>query len=270
MTDCPHMADAELWHDGEAGVQAASIARHVAACAGCKAHIDSLRRLDFAAREAGARTKAPASLVSRLHDLEAARPAVPSVQTGPAVPSRRRLFAGFAAAASVAAIGAVAWRRGGAGDMPVAVFGDFATHLAADRHLDLASSNPQAVTDWFAPKVPFDLPRLASLSALDLRGGRLCWLLDRRIAAFNYDRDGDALGLYLADATGLTCANKSLPTVDGAPAMLAQDGLSGAFWQHGGLAHALVGEPAPDVIARFAAQLHSTLSPAGGTGRISV
>jgi len=267
MTDCPHLSDAELWLDGEAGAQSDFIARHVAACPTCKAHIETLRRLDFAAREAGTRIKAPASLLERLHDLDAARPAASVAQPIPANVSRRRLFAGFAAAASVAAIGAVAWRRGDSGDLPMAVFGDFATHLAADRRLDLTEANPQAVADWFSPKVPFTLPHLASLSDLDLRGGRLCWLLDRRIAAFNFDRGDQALSLYLTDARGLTCRNKMLPTVQDAPVILTQDGLSGAFWRDGDLAHALVGQPDTDVIAHFANQLHTYTPPTGGLER---
>ena len=267
MTHCPHLSDAELWLDGEAGEQAGSIARHVAACPTCKAHVETMRRLDFAAREAGTRIKAPASLLERLNDTDAARPAVSAVQPTPATPTRRRLFAGFAAAASVAAIGAVAWRQGESGDLPTAVFGDFATHLAADARLDLAESNPQAVTDWFSPKVPFTLPHLASLSELGLRGGRLCWLLDRRIAAFNFDRGGEALSLYLTDARGLTCRHKVLPKVDEPAIILTDGGLSGAFWRDGDLAHALVGQPAPEIIAYFADQLHTYSPRAGGLER---
>ncbi len=248
MTDCPHLSDTELWLDGEGGARAAQIAQHVAACPACRAHADTIRRLDFAAREAAVRIKAPAGLRSRLDDIDAARPAPQADGV-----SRRRVFAGFAAAASVAAIGSVAaLRQRDSGDLSVAVFGDFATHLAADRNLDLTETNPQAVVDWFSPKVPFDLPRLASLSEVDLVGGRLCWLLDRRIAAFNFNRGSEALGLYVADSDGLTCQHAALPQADESPMLLSDGGLNGAFWQEGAIAHALVGQPAPDVIAHLA------------------
>ena len=254
MTDCSHISDAELWLDGEAGERTEAIARHIAMCASCKSHIENVRRLDFVSREAAIRIKAPESLLNRLDDIDAAKPAPQSAPV-----SRRRLFAGFAAAASVAAIGSVAaLRQRNSDDLSVAVFGDFATHLAADKHLDLTETNPQAVVDWFAPKVPFPLPRLASLSEVNLIGGRLCWLLDRRIAAFNYDRDGEALGLYVADASGLTCQHNALPGAADAPTRISQDGLHGAFWRDGQIAHALVGQSPPDVIAHLSDLLHTS------------
>jgi len=260
MSDCPHILDTELWLDGEAGERTESIARHIGLCRSCKTHVETVRRLDFAAREAALRVKAPESLLNRLDDLDAAQPAP---KTGGV--SRRRAFAGVAAAASVAAIGSVAaLRRNGNEDLSMPVFGDFATHLAADGRLDLVETNPQTVADWFAPKVPFALPRLASLSEVDLIGGRLCWLLDRRIAAFNYDRDGDALGLYVADASGLTCLNSALPRVDQPARIISQDNLNGAFWRDGMIAHALVGQSSPDVIAHLSDLLHTYSVPQTG------
>lgn len=261
MTDCPHILDTELWLDGEAGEQADAIVRHIAMCHSCKAHVETVRRLDFAAREAALRVKAPPSLLSRLDDLDAAQPAPKDVGV-----SRRGLFAGFAVAASVAAIGSAAALRlrKNSADMSMPVFGDFATHLAADGRLDLAETNPQTVADWFSPKVPFALPRLASLSEVDLVGGRLCWLLDRRIAAFNYDRGGEAIGLYVADATGLTASNSELPSADEPALHISQAGLNGAFWRDGEIAHALVGQSAPDVIAHLSDLLHTYSAPQAG------
>ncbi len=256
MNECSRLLDAEMWLDGEAGEQADAIARHVAVCSTCKAHIETLRRLDFAAREAGTRVKATLDLTERLNDLDAARPAAQPVQPV----SRRWMLYGGAAAASIVAVTSFVWRSGNAedrGDLSLAVFGDFATHLDADRDLDLIETNPQRVMDWFAPKVPFPVPRLVSLSDLHLIGGRLCWLLDRRIAAFNFDQNGEALGLYVADATGLTCRHAALPGAGEPPILITQNGLSGAFWREGNLAHALVGEPSEEVIASLAEILHS-------------
>lgn len=255
MSDCPHINDAEMWLDGEAGPRADAIARHIAVCTTCKAHVETLRRLDFAARESAIRVKAPEGLVARLDDVDVARPAQ---QRQPV--SRRWVLSGAAAAAAVAAIGSVVWqgrtRRDG-NDFSLAVFGDFLTHLDADRDLDLVETNPQRVVDWFAPKVPFPMPRLASLSELELVGGRLCWLLDRRIAAFNFNRNGEALGLYVAEASGLTCQDTALPGIDLAPLLVSQNDLNGAFWREGDLALALVGQPASEVVADLADLLHS-------------
>lgn len=254
MNECLHILDAEMWLDGEAGEQADSIARHVAVCSICKAHVETVRRHDFAARESGTQLKAPESLLERLNDLDAAKP-VPKSE-----PVNRRWLLSSAAAASVAVVTSVVWHsrdRTDGNDLSLAVFGDFATHLDADRDLDLVETSSERVMDWFAPKVPFRLPQLASLSELDIIGGRLCWLLDRRIAAFNFDQGGKALGLYVTDASGLTCRHAALPKADEPPILLSQNGLNGAFWSHGGLAHALVGETSSEVIARLAARLHT-------------
>lgn len=261
MNECPHLLDAEMWLDGEADERASAIARHVAACPICKAHVETVRRLDFASREAGILVKAPEALLDRLNDLDAARPAL-ETQTAQSQPvSRRWVFAGMtAAAASVAAVTTIAWRsstREAGEDLSLAVFGDFATHLDADRDLDLTETDARRVMDWFTPKVPFPMPQLASLSELDLIGGRLCWLLDRRIAAFNFNHGGKALGLYVADATGLTCQHAALPKVDEPPTLVTQERLNGAFWRDGDLAHALVGEPSLEVVEQFASLLHT-------------
>lgn len=258
MNECPHLLDAEMWLGGEAGERASAIARHVAVCPTCKSHIETVRRLDFAAREAGILVKAPKALVERLNDLDAAKPAPEARPPQTNAINRRWMVGGIAA--SVAAATAVAWRsseHGSGEDLSLAVFGDFATHLDADRDLDLTETNPQRVMDWFAPKVPFPMPQLASLSELDLIGGRLCWLLDRRIAAFNFDQGGKALGLYVADATGLICQHAALPKADEPPTLVTQDDLSGAFWRDGDLAHALVGEPSPEIVEQLASLLHT-------------
>ena len=254
MTDCPHLLDTEAWLDGEAGERADSFAQHIALCSDCKAHVETVRRFDFAAREAALTVKAPESLLESLSDLDAASPAARPV-------TRRWMFGGVAAAASIAAIGAVAWRGTNRNDLPMAIFGDFAAYLDADKHLDRTESNPQALMDWFSPKVPFSLPHLASLSELNLIGGRLCWLLDRRIAAVNFERKGERLGLYLTDATGLTCRNAALPTAGEPPISVSEDGLNGAFWRSGSLAHALVGQSGPETINRLAGLLHSYAPP---------
>ncbi len=252
MTRCPHIADTALWLDGEAGERAENIARHVLLCPVCKAHADTIRRFDFAAREAASRVKAPPALVERLNDLDAAQP-VPSR----APLTRRRMFGGITAAASVAAVGSAALIHStGSNDLPMAIFGDFATHIAADRKQDVSTTDVEALADWFRPKLPFTLPRLTSLSEFDLIGGRLCWFLDRRIAVFNFEHGGKALGLYLAEADGLTCLNKSLPAADKNPAIVSQDMLNGAFWRNKGLAHALAGEASADVIKEAIRILH--------------
>jgi len=81
--------------------------------------------------------------------------------------------------------------------------------------------------------------------------------LDRRIAAFNFNQGDDAVGLYVAEATGLTCQHAALPKVDEPPMLVTQGRLSGMFWRDGNLAHALVGEPSPKAVAYLAGLIHT-------------
>ena len=254
MSDCPQLIDAESWLDGEAGDRADEIARHIALCAACKAHVDALRRSDFVAREAMSTTPVPDHLLSRLDDIDAAAPV-----TQPRTISRRMALGGFAVAASVAGLGAFALSRNTAnGDLPMAVFGDFATHIDADQKLDIVEANPMRITEWFSGKVPFPMPALASLTDLTLTGGRLCWLLDRRLAALNFEREGRGIGLYLTAEAGLTDHDGNrLPGPGSAPVSESLYGVNGVFWHDGTLAYSLVGQTPPDTIATLAADLRA-------------
>jgi anti-sigma factor RsiW len=252
MTDCKHRLDVEAWLDGEAGEQTDTVAKHIAACAPCKAFVEMQRRFDFAARETALTVKAPPSLLSRLDDLDAEAPS----HVAPV--SRRWTFGAVAASVSALAVGGTLLLRGGSdNEISHAVFGDFATHLDADRKPDLIESDPQRVLAWFAPKLPFSLPPIGALSEVELIGGRLCWLLGRRLAAVNFDRAGAAIGLYVAEAEGLSHNGSALPDGE-TPALIERNGLAAAFWRKNGLAYALIGQPPAPTISRLTDILRSS------------
>lgn len=259
MTECPYRSDAEIWLDGEAGDRSGEIAAHIVRCADCTAHIDRQRDLDDALRGLAGMQQPSDALFIRMDEAD-----IRALRT--VTVTRRQLFAGGLAAASVAGLGSLALlqRRGAREDMPHAVLGDFATHIDADRKPDLIDTDSGRVMGWFESKVPFAMPQLARLSDFDLIGGRLCWLLDRRIAAFNFDRDGEALGLYLTESEGLSGpGGEELPDGTAQPIIVSEYGLTGAFWRSGTLAHALVGQPSLDVIWRSANQLRGGDMPGG-------
>jgi len=239
MSDCDRMIDVEALIDGEAGQEAAAIERHMRACPACRAYRDDIRRNDALLRRA-ARGDAPVpELEARLFGsparAERARPVI----------GRRMMLGGLGVAACAAGLGLML-RPPGAPDAPgplaatdfrMAVLGDFATHIVADRPLDIQGSDTARIVPWVSARVPFVLPGQVTPEGTRLLGGRLCWLIGRRLAAFSFEVDDARIGLYIAGADGLT----GLSGEGAGPVASGRDGLQGAFWRDRGLALGLVG-----------------------------
>jgi anti-sigma factor RsiW len=188
--------------------QAGPLGEHLATCAACGAELARWRALDDEVRRAlGSAPAVPAGLEPRLREAMAeASGTRPRAARRAARPSRRQLL-GLGVAASVAAALALSLRPDGrdlADRLPVieAPIEDMATFLDSGREVDIVSSSPEAVRAWMAQRVGFDPPPPA-LAGLRLVGGRLCYLLDRRLVAYSYERHGRPLTLYLVPAGGL-------------------------------------------------------------------
>lgn len=67
---------------------------------------------------------------------------------------------------------------------------------------DLQTSNKDELERWFVTRVDFAV-HIPSLRDARLRGGRLCYLLDRRIAFAIFEKDGEALSAYVLDGRGV-------------------------------------------------------------------
>jgi hypothetical protein len=107
---------------------------------------------------------------------------------------------GLAAAAAL-----VAWLR------PAASPDAFTTALIADHihyahnpeRLEVSESDPRALQRWFASRLPFD-PQLPQIQGAQVVGGRLCTLRGNRLALAFFDRNGDALSIFVGNADALT------------------------------------------------------------------
>ena len=78
------------------------------------------------------------------------------------------------------------------------------THRVDSRRpFDVVSQNPLVLQRWFEDKVDFTPPLPPVPADLHLAGGRLCFFLDRRIAAYMYVADGRAVSLYVMREAGL-------------------------------------------------------------------
>ncbi len=228
MSECERMIDVDALIDGEAGEEAADIERHIRSCETCLAYAVDIRRNDALLRLAGEANEPGDELEQRLFGPQR------NVQ-----PSRRMVFAGLGAVACLGGIGFFMRSPSGAGkaNFRDAVLGDFATYIAADKPLDIAASEAARVVPWIAARVPFVLPERVAPDGATLLGGRLCWLVGRRLAAFNFEVEQAPVGLYIAGADGLT----GLPEEGVFPVQGARDGLQGAFWRERGLALGIVG-----------------------------
>ena len=199
MTNCPDDLALEAFVDEEDGANHAKILCHLQGCQDCRNKVQDLRALDDLVRQVERQTVAPRTFVDRLRQESVAR----NVRR-PAVNRRYLLGGGMAVAACLG--GVVAFRQfsnDGVHDLQTTLFGDFRTLVAADRQLDFLSKDLGDVSAWFAPRVPFEMPKLASLGSLETRGGRLCWLAERRFAAVDFDAPDGTLCLYICRSENL-------------------------------------------------------------------
>ena len=253
MTNQCKLFDAvNAYLDGEAGDKAAEIERHLTNCTTCRAYAQEIKRVDTALRTDITETKAPASLRARLEEKDE-RFTVPVHSRSS---TRRRFMVGLGMAAGVGGIAIAATQLltdPGRQEMAPTLFGDFATLLAADKRLDFDSTKPSEIFAWFKPKLPFSLPNLKALQDMGPQGGRLCWLMERRTAAFYCVSQGDSFCLYVTDA-GALVVNKNAPLPLGKipPVLIDHMGIRGAFWQTRGLAFAIVGQPSIEKISMLA------------------
>lgn len=118
--------------------------------------------------------------------------------------NRRALLAGSggALAAGLAAFAIIS--RLGRIDPVETFFSDYETFLLKDRALDVAATDMVQLAGWFGDRLPFDLPPVSSKRGdVRLVGGRLCWLLDRRLASLSYETPHGPVVLYIMSAKGI-------------------------------------------------------------------
>lgn len=245
---------------------ASALDAHLEACASCRRRLSAERELKLAVRAKVRPHHAPAGLAAAIarEVREEARSGLPA----PA-PRRRRLLAAAALAIAAAALGAALVLtdgrphpgRTGAG---VARASPIATTLIDDhiRYLgqrgaeQLATRDPREAERWFASRldIAVTLP-FADREVLALTGGRLCYVLDRRVALLFYTHGTRRLSLFVMSASGLGFEGMDL--VDLAHARCATETYKGfevVCWMDRGLLYALVSErreaPLAGLVAR--------------------
>ena len=120
---------------------------------------------------------------------------------------------------------------------------DLHTFVISQRPLDITSTDPQHLRRWFQERVDFAPPLLpVQAGRARLTGGRLCYFLERRVAAFMYTADGRYLALYVMPRRGL-------PRPRGGTVLAAQratvhevQGYTHLLWSYSDLLYSLVSD----------------------------
>ncbi|MGI9503669.1 MAG: hypothetical protein ACR2RE_11500, partial [Geminicoccaceae bacterium] len=140
---------------------------------------------------------------------------------------------------------------------------DFSTYRDSGRSLDIASRDPEIIRSWFTSRLAFEAPRLkANVAGFDLVGGRLCWLLQRRLSAFAYQREDQTVSLYVMTAHDLTVPNGTFdPELGSSLSSHEVDGFRTMIWQAGALVYTVVSDiPKQDMSIFLAALARSQMA----------
>lgn len=134
---------------------------------------------------------------------------------------------------------------------------DFLTYRDSGRRLDITSRDPEIVRHWFDSRLTFEVPKLEpKLADFDLLGGRLCWLLDRRLASFAYGGDNHSLALYVMMAYNIPLADSRFDPALGVSLLFHEfDNLWTVIWRSGSLVYAVVSDLPQEDLSTFIADL---------------
>ncbi|MGI9486885.1 MAG: anti-sigma factor family protein [Geminicoccaceae bacterium] len=261
----------EAFVDGECGADDRKmISDHLESCATCRQHVDELRALNNTISAGLVEVKAPSDLWQRIEaqlpgDLDDYRPA--KIR-----PWSKRPIWQMAIAASLLVMLALPagwtwqWMRQD-NSLIIAPIQDFSTYRDSGRSLDIASRDPEIIHNWFTSKLTFEAPKLkANIAGFNLVGGRLCWLLKRRLSAFAYQRGGQALSLYVMKAHDLILPSG---TFDPELGIILSSHEIGDFrtmiWRAGDLVYAVVSDISNQDMSIFLAALARSQMAASGT-----
>ncbi|MCP4767261.1 MAG: hypothetical protein GY875_13420 [Gammaproteobacteria bacterium] len=132
-----------------------------------------------------------------------------------------------------------------------ALINEFHTFVASHRALDFSDTQPAKIRSWFGDKVDFRVPLPVKSADLQLAGGRLCNMLDQRIASFMYQVDDAWVSLYIMRSVS---ASQS----PGASNELLLQGYGFIDWESQGLHYSLVGDLPVERLREIAERLRST------------
>lgn len=257
----------EAFVDGECNAdEGGMVSEHLEHCAACRERVDGLRKLNRTITASLGEVKAPGDLWQR---IEARLPENPDDHRPLKAKSRfRQPVWQMAIAASVVMMLALpaglTWQWMQQDDSIIAApIQDFSTYRDSGRSLDIASRDPDIIRSWFASRLTFEAPKLkAKVAGFDLVGGRLCWLLERRLGAFAYQRGEQSLALYVMTAHDIALPSSTYdPELGISLSTHEVDGMRTMIWRMGEIVYTVVSDiPKQDMSIFLAALARSQIA----------
>jgi anti-sigma factor RsiW len=235
--------------DGEcADALRASLQSHLRICETCRGEAEAILAFERRVREAVQAEPVPSALLARLRahaDLRRPKRAIRGIDS-----RMTRRFALFAALALILLFPASVIllqqdppeSRLEVAETPI---NELRTFIDSRRPLDVTTNDSNALRSWFAGKVVFSPPPSPPLPNLRLIGGRLCFFMNRRIAAYMYRSGDHLLSLYIIPSLGQKAARDGanrLHIADRMADVRTLDGLTNVAWERGDLVFALVAD----------------------------
>jgi anti-sigma factor RsiW len=231
-----------LYIDNElAPAEAAELEAHFEECRGCRAQFEQLRAVSDNVRAAKPLYEPSATSAARVREL---------VRADKRRGAQRRIA--VAAAAAVVLIGVALsypWSRASAGAFSDFAAGSHIRYASGAAPLDLVSSEPERVTNWFAPRLPFHfkLPDYVnepgSTKRYSLTGARLLEYRGADVAYLAYTMNRRPISLLVASSRRVTPAGGQTFRTGGIDFHFSSGrGLRLITWMDRGLSYALVSD----------------------------
>jgi anti-sigma factor RsiW len=222
----------------------ASVEEHLSGCQDCSEVFARFREQRAEIRSAAPYYTAPAQLERSIRDLLRQAAAKETKPTPSSLPWRW-----IAIAASILLAISVSWNlrpssKGIAGNDSIAqnIIADHVRSLIGTHLLDVPSTDQHTVKPWFNGKLDFS-PDVKDFAAqgFPLIGGRLDYLMDRRVAALVYGRRQHVINVF-------TWPAGPAPT---SPGQFSRNGYNVIHWSHGSMTFWAVSDVSLPELAQF-------------------
>jgi len=234
-----------------------AVLAHLEHCEQCRAELGLAQSVEADIRLAAADWQPSPDLWRKVIDTTQQQLRQAKIQPGTKRITQRPWFAWMSAALlliTVAVSGFGLLKEDSKNDREVfaaTLINEFHTFVVSHRALDFSDTHPREIRSWFADKVDFRVPLPIHSAELKLAGGRLCNMLDQRIASFMYQIDNAWVSLYImrsATATlGLGTSHEVL-----------LKGYAFIDWGNQGLHYSLVGDLPVERLREISERLRAT------------
>ncbi len=251
MNDCTSFrSDLDAFRDGLLSEERTQqLHQHILSCNSCHGEAKQADAIDAEIRNSAAQWLAPEGLWTRIQN------SADNLDSANQRRSHRKPLAWAVAAMLVIAVGVIAFdidrrtEQASIDSVASVLVNEFHTFAMSRRNLDYIDSEPMAIRQWFGDKVDFRVPLPTKVSGLNLSGGRLCNMLDQRVASYMYQSDGAWVSLYIMKS------GQDLDHSTGG--YLSVQGYGYIEWENEGLHYSLVGDIPISRLHQIADSIHS-------------